>query len=184
MSLDLLGLIIDSVVGVAGIAGLLVAVRAYRVAGESYRVSKGQARNNFQIEILRELILLLDGDAELDTQLAGDHWYVSPKLSSIKLRLSLLPKNELPVWRVVFCGGRYELSGPYKSPTDLRYFDTDWPRMRDMVVDSFMKAYHSRYGSDKLEEFVLGNPDGWESSAAIVRTILNKEILDAVERRS
>jgi hypothetical protein len=93
--IDITGLVVDSLAGLAGIVALFMAVAAYKVA-------KRQSRYNFEVEILRELALLLEKDSDLQNRLATGDWSRSPIADAVQRRLALLPSQELLMWKRLF----------------------------------------------------------------------------------
>ncbi|MFJ8833818.1 hypothetical protein [Micromonospora aurantiaca] len=95
--LDYAGFLFNSVATVAGLAGFFLAIRAYRVGVDAYRVAKEQGRRSFETQLLRELLALtLDDEARedllLEPNMAFGRW-------GVRAHLAMLPKSELPIWR-------------------------------------------------------------------------------------
>lgn len=87
---DWASLIFNTLATSAGLVGLFIAVRAYKVAKE-------QGRKTFELEILRELATLVDDAVDKHTDPSSDGSL--PKINAREYsRLLLLPEGEFPVW--------------------------------------------------------------------------------------
>ncbi|MER5605197.1 hypothetical protein AB0F93_14070 [Micromonospora tulbaghiae] len=87
---DWLSLIFNTLATTGGLIGLFVAVRAYKVA-------KQQGQADFEVEVLRELMVLVQ-----DRRVASDI-YDDPRAAffrnGLNVRLKMLPGAKLPTWR-------------------------------------------------------------------------------------
>ncbi|MER5605196.1 hypothetical protein AB0F93_14075 [Micromonospora tulbaghiae] len=105
--LDYTGYVFNATATAAGLFGLFLAIKAYRVgvkayevSAESYRVAKDQGRKAFELEILRELRSQLD--EVVDSGPWGEHHPALPNTKAgVYSALLALPKEELPLWRMV-----------------------------------------------------------------------------------
>lgn len=94
---DFLGIGLSTLVG---LIGLFLAYRAYRVGANAYRVAKEQGRRTFELEIMRELTTGLDSALIAEKQ--DERNNLLPGIGHVTFsRLPLLPKDELPLWRMV-----------------------------------------------------------------------------------
>lgn len=83
--------------GTGGLVGLFLAVKAYGVAHDSYKVARGQARKSFEIEVLRELDRLLPLDDNSVHEDPQDCSFLERMMSSeIRSGLLHIPPSELP----------------------------------------------------------------------------------------
>ncbi|MET8354010.1 hypothetical protein [Micromonospora sp. NPDC005206] len=100
---DWASLVFNTLATSAGLVGLFLAVKAYRVgikayevSAESYRVAKEQGRKTFELEILRELTSLLDEALDM---VAGEKTVRLPPIKAAAAsRVWLLPSEEMEVW--------------------------------------------------------------------------------------
>ncbi|MET7881289.1 hypothetical protein ABZS52_30685 [Micromonospora profundi] len=94
---DWTSLIFNILATAAGLFGLFLAIRAYKIGVNAYQVAKNQGRNSFETQRLRELLALtLDDEAR-------DELLFEPNMAfgrlGVRARLAMLPKAELPIWR-------------------------------------------------------------------------------------
>ncbi|MBE1485593.1 hypothetical protein [Plantactinospora soyae] len=155
---ELAGFVFDAVSGLGAIAALVIAVMAYKVA-------KRQGKQTFEIEVLRELALMIEKDPKIGMRIVESEPGVPPIAESAGVRLALLPKHELPLWRAVIRGSTdRDPYSPYLTGT------------RNAAVNSALNRY---LGPGWLAEQRTAS-----GTAELITHYLNQEILDAIERRS
>ncbi|MFG3579227.1 hypothetical protein [Micromonospora chersina] len=140
--LEYAGFVFNVLATAAGLVGLFLAIKAYKVgvqayevSAESYKVAKEEGRKNFELEILREL------RSHLDAAVDSEHWAAeNPGLPRTKTgvfsALLALPPGDLPLWRMA--------SGPRK-PND---------GLTDIRAMAGVRRYFDKNGED-LEDFRL-----------------------------
>ncbi|MGC5330984.1 hypothetical protein [Micromonospora sp. DT62] len=102
--LDYAGLVFNVLATAAGLFGLFLAIKAYRigvkayeVSAESYRVAKDQGRRTLELQILRELLALTLDEEAIDDLLEEPN--VAFGRLGVRVQLALLPASELMIWR-------------------------------------------------------------------------------------
>ncbi|WP_433114272.1 hypothetical protein [Micromonospora sp. CA-246542] len=86
---DWASLVFNTLATSAGVVGLFVAVRAYRLA-------RRQGRATFEVQMLHELMLMTRDETISDH--IGDSPVMAYRKHGIQARLEVLPKSELPTW--------------------------------------------------------------------------------------
>ncbi|MFJ8833817.1 hypothetical protein [Micromonospora aurantiaca] len=109
--LDYTGYVFNVLATSAGLFGLFLAIKAYRVgvqayevSAESYRVAKEQGRKTFELSLLTEL------NSELSRVTNNKEWQGPgslPKFNSMIYSVLLtFPRGELPLWDLIARSGQ------------------------------------------------------------------------------
>lgn len=160
--LDYAGFMFNVLATAAGLFGLFLAIKAYKVgvqaygvSAESYRVSKEQGRKTFEVEALRELMVLIQ-DPRVHRAIVSE-----PRGAffrhGITVRIKMLPEKDLPSW--------HRLSMCWSLPQS-REFAPGW-----LGPPEFF--YPHQEGLEVTEELELGN----------ILSLLHSEALEAMRKR-